>query len=176
LDLSKIKKFDWRSLQKYTSAKSAEDLNHFLEAMPQNVGQTMLIIAAVTWCLAGASGLYATIQLQKMTELRAELESAQALQPSVPKLTMESVSERQLRTFTEQLSEIYTGLSISASGSEVRVSAKTAAYFGQFREALGHIQNGGDGWNIQVKHLCVGRECERDALSATLKINKVSVR
>lgn len=176
MDLNKLMNFDWRSLQKYTSAQSAEDLNHFLEEMPQNVGQTMLAIAAIVWCAGGATGLYASMQMKKMTELRGELESAQALQPSVPKLTQTAVSGKAISSLVDTLSEIYTGLDIKASGAEIRIGSKTAANFGQFRELMSHIQNGGDGWRIEISKLCVGRECKRNTLSATLKINKVSVR
>ncbi len=176
MDLNKLMKFDWRSLQKYTSAQSAEDFNQFIEHMPKNVGQTMLAVAVIAWCAAGATGLYASIQMKKMTELRGELEAAQALQPSVPKLVHSAVSAKTIKSLVEGLSEIYTGLSIKASGSEIKIASKTASNFGQFRELMSHIQNSGDGWKIEIKKLCVGRECKGSTLSATLKINKVSVK
>ena len=92
MDFSKVsqslKGFDWRSLKKYASPKAADDLNLFLEKLPQNTGQTMLIVAGVTWAVAAAVGLFTTVQLQKLTEIRAEFQDAQALQPKIPSLQL----------------------------------------------------------------------------------------
>ncbi|MGB0719344.1 MAG: hypothetical protein ACPGRX_02665 [Bdellovibrionales bacterium] len=170
-----LKGFDWRSLKKYTSAKSAEDLNVFLEKLPQNVGQTMLIMAGVAWAVAGGVGLFTAVQLQKITEIRTELQEAQAIKPIVPQIMSKPVSPNEVKGFVEQISEIYQGLQIDAKGPSVVITSKATSAFGQFREAVGHIQNGGEGWKTTVDSLCVGRECDRDPLSIVLKINTVSV-
>lgn len=175
LDLKSLKSFDWRSLKKYTSPKAADDLNVFLDKIPQNTNQTMLVILGIVWGLAGATGLYTTVQLQKLTELRAELADAKALQPIVPKIVDKSVDSKQVATFIEGVKETYSGLDIKASGGSVTITARTTGFYGQFREAIGHIQNGGSGWRVNVERLCVGRECDRAPLAAALKINKVSV-
>jgi hypothetical protein len=73
IDFKSLKSFDWRSLKKYADPKVSEDLNAFLEKLPQHAGQSMLVIAGIAWASAGALGLYATIQMQKMTELKAKL-------------------------------------------------------------------------------------------------------
>ena len=170
-----LKNFDWRSLQKYTSPQASEDLNAFLEKLPQNTSQTMLIIAGVVWAAAGATGLYATVQSQKLLEMRAELEEAQALQPEVPSIRDVAVNPKEVQTFIGRTAEVYKGLEMKAQGPTVNISASSTAYFGQFREAVGHVQNGGSGWRVNIERLCVGRECERNPLAASLKINKVSV-
>ena len=172
----KLKGFDWRSLQKYTSPKAADDLNTFLEKMPQNAGQTMLIIAGVAWAFAGAVGLFTAVQLQKITELRTAYEEANALQPVVPTINEMPVSASEVNNFVENAKEIYSGLDIKSSGASIVINARTTNAFGQFREAIGHVQNGGSGWRVNVDHLCVGRECEKQPLTATLKINTVSVK
>jgi uncharacterized membrane protein YheB (UPF0754 family) len=175
MDVKKLQSFDWRSLQKYTSPQASSDLNKFLEKMPGNVGQTILIAAGVIWVCAGAMGLYTTVQLQKLTELRAKLEDASSLKPMVPKITDVEIDAAEVQKFAESAKEIYKGLEITANGSQIVVSAKSTADFGQWREAIGHIQNGGSGWRVNIENLCVGRECERNPLAAALKINKVSV-
>lgn len=174
-DLKKLQKFDWRSLKKYTSPQASEDLNKFLEKMPANAGQTMLVIAAVAWGVAGVLGLYVTVQVQDLTELRAELQTAEALQPVVPRISDVAISSGEVTKFVESVTNIYRGLDLRASGSAVSLQAKSTGNFGQWREAVGHVQNGGSGWRVNVDHLCVGRECKPNPLSATLKINKVSV-
>ncbi|MBU0859598.1 MAG: hypothetical protein KJ667_06650, partial [Alphaproteobacteria bacterium] len=60
-------------------------------------------------------------------------------------------------------------------GAGVFITSTTTGNFGEFREAIGHVQNGGSGWRVTVDRLCVGRECDRDKLAALLKISTVSV-
>lgn len=171
-----FKNFDARSLQKLTSPNAAEDLNTFLEKMPQNAGQTMLIIAAVLWSGAAATGLFTVVTLQSLTQLRAELQEAQAIRPLIPVVQQKPIQAASLKSTSDRMKEIYKGLTFNANGANVSMSAKTTAAFGQFREALGHIQSGGNGWKVSVESLCVGRECKNNALSATLRVNTVSVR
>lgn len=171
----RLKEFDWRSLQKYTSPKASRDFNSFLEKLPQNAGQTMLIIAGVAWATAGATGLFTTVQIQKLTEVRAELQEANAVQPSVPQIKDVAVSPKEVETFVEKVQNTYRGLKISSNGPRITITATTTAAFGQFREAVGHVQNGGSGWRVNIDKFCVGRECKKYPLFASLRINKVSV-
>ena len=170
-----MKDFDWRSLKKYTSTRAFNDLNNFLEALPQHISQTMLIIAGVAWLVAGGVGLYVTIQLKSLTELRIELENSEAVQPAVPSIKNVAVKARDISAFSQELQNIYSGLSIKTQGSAIVLQAKDTAYFGQFREAMSHVFNGGKGWRTSVDYMCVGRECPKFPLNATLKINKISV-
>lgn len=175
MDLKSLQSFDWRSLQKYMSPQATNDLNHFLEKLPQNTGQTMLIIAGIIWAAAGTIGLYASVQIQELTKLRAEFQEAQAIQPAVPQIRDVAVDEVAVKEFVDRANVIYRGLEIKANGAEINLTGKTTQAFGQFREAIGHIQNGGSGWRVNISNLCVGRECQGPPLMATLKINKVSV-
>ncbi len=170
-----IKTFDWRSLQKYTSPQAAGDLNAFLEKLPQNAGHTMLIIAGIVWAVAGASGLYVTIQMKELSKIRAELQKAEAVKPIVPIIKDVQVPAKEVAEFIDKMGKIYAGLSIKANGSTILVTADNTSAFGQFREAIGHIQNGGSEWKVGIERLCVGRECDKQPLAASLKISKVSV-
>lgn len=170
-----FKSFDWRSLQKYFTAQATEDLNVFLEKLPHNTNQTVLMMAAIVWAAAGALGLFATIQIKQLTELRAELQEVEALKPVIPVLTETGVSKAYVERFADDSAKIYKGLAIQAKNSTLTITGKSTGLFGQFREAIGHAQNGGVGWHVSVEKLCVGRECKRAPLLAELKINKVSV-
>ena len=170
-----FKSFDWRSLQKYLQPQAANDLNAFLERMPQHAGNQILIAAAIVWTAAAAVGLYTFVQTKQMIELRAKLKDTAALQPLVPKITDVAVKPDEVTKFAKELSEIYRGLSVKSQGSTIQISATDTARFAEFREAIGHVQNGGSGWRVSVERLCVGRECDREKLAALLKINKVSV-
>jgi hypothetical protein len=170
------KNFDWRSLQKYTSPQAADDLNDFLEKLPQNAGQTMLLIAGVAWGVAGAVGLFTTVKLQAMSEIRIELDEAQALKPIVPQIIDKPVAAKEVREFAERMQKTYQGLEMKASGPTIVINGKALAAYGQFREAIAHVQNGGAGWRVSIDRLCIGRECDKFPLGAALKINKVSVK
>ena len=173
--LDPLKSFDWRSLKKLTSANAAGDLNAFLEKLPQNVGNTLLILAGIAWAVAGASGLYVTVQLKQITELRASLQEATALQPIVPVIKDIGVPDAEVSAFVDKIGQIYDGVSIQGNGSTILITAENTSAFGQFREAVGHIQNGGNGWRVNIERLCVGRECDKQPLAVSLKINKISV-
>ncbi len=171
-----LKSFDIKTLQKYFSAQSADDLNRFLEKMPQNVGQTVLIAAAIAWGMAAAVGLYTAIQTQKLTELRAELKATEALKPSVPKIKNIAIPKKEVEKFVEHAKKSYRGIDIKSNGSTIIITARSTLNFAEFREAIGHVQNGGDGWRVSLEKLCVGRECDKQyKLAASLKVNKVSV-
>lgn len=175
LDFKSLSNFDWRSLQKYLSPQAAEDFNTFLERMPQNVNQVILITAGIAWAVAGAVGLMVTVKVQQLTELRSELEEQVAVQPMVPSVSNKAVSAKDIKEFALNISDIYTDLEIKPSGSQITIQGKSLLNFGQFREAVGHVQNGGSGWRVNVERLCVGKECSRHPLSAALKINRVNV-
>ena len=170
-----MKSFDWRSLQKFANPQAADDLNAFLEKLPQNTSQSLLIVAGVIWAAAGALGLFATVKIQTLTELRAELQEAESLKPIVPVIRDVAVNAKDVEAFVKEMSKVYSGVNVKANGAAVLVTAKSTGLFGQFREAVGHVQNGGSGWRVSVERLCVGRECDKQPLAAALKINKVSV-
>ncbi|MCB1651290.1 MAG: hypothetical protein KDI46_04480 [Alphaproteobacteria bacterium] len=166
---------NWRSFKKLANPRVADDLNVFLEKLPQNTNKTMLIILGAVWATAAATGLYTTVQLQELTALRTKLAEGSALKPAVPQIQDMAVNGAEVENFVKNAKDVYTGLDIKASGSTVLITASTTAAFGQFREAIGHIQNGGSGWRVSIERLCVGRECDKYPLAASLRINKVSV-
>jgi hypothetical protein len=175
MDLN-LKNFDWRSLQKYMDPKSSGDLNAFLEKLPQNAGQTVLIAAGIAWAMAGALGLYASIQARQLTELRAELVKADALTPVVPKISDVPIDKKEVETFIAKVSKAYEGVNIKANGATIVITSAQTSNFAKFREAIGHMQNGGSQWRVTLEKLCVGRECgDREKLAIALKVNKVSV-
>jgi len=175
MDFKNLKSFDWRSLKKYTSSQSSADLNKFLEKLPQNTNQTLLVIMGIAWACAAGFGLYTSLQMHTFTELRAELQENESVKPVVPKLKNIAVSKNEITRFVERNKQTYKGLNIAAKGSSIVLDAPNTAFFGQFREAVGHIQNGGSGWKIEIDRFCVGRECKGKQLSAVLKVNKISV-
>lgn len=175
-----FKSFDFKSLsqslKKLANPKAADDLNIFLEKLPQNAGQTVLIAAGISWGMAAAVGLYTAVQMQGMTELRAKLKETKALKPAVPTITEKPINKADVEKFVKSAKEIYRGLDIKANGSTIIITARSTANFTEFREALGHVQNGGKGWRVSLEKLCVGRECDKTyKLGATLKVNKVTV-
>lgn len=171
-----LKSFDLKKLKKYFSAQSSDDLNRFLEKIPQNAGKTVLMAAAIAWGMAAAAGLYTAVQTQRMTELRGTLKDTEALQPVVPTIKNIPIAQNEIDKFIENAKESYRGLDIKANGSTIVITANSTSNFTEFREAIGHVQNGGAGWRVSLEKLCVGRECDqRFKLAVSLRVNKVSV-
>lgn len=175
MDVKKLGNFDWRTLNKYLSPKAMDDLNAFLEKLPQNTNKSLLITAGVIWAFAAALGLFTTVKMQEFSKLSVEHEEAQALLPIVPKIEDKPVGAREVKAFVDELERVYKGLEIKANSSNIIITGRSTSMFGQFREAIGHVQNGGLGWRVNVERLCVGKECSQQPLAASLKINKVSV-
>lgn len=173
--MMKFGKFDYRALNKYLNPKAADDLNAFLEKLPQNSNKTVLIVAGVIWACAAALGLFTTMKIQEFSRLSGENAEAQALLPRVPVLKDMPVDAAAIKTFVDELQKTYKGLEITGNATDIVIRAKATAQFGEFREAIGHVQNGGSGWRVNIDRLCVGKECQQYPLSASLKINKVSV-
>lgn len=164
------------TVKKYVGPHSANDLNDFLENLPHNAGKTVLIAAAIAWGVAAASGLYATIQAQKLTQIRAEFKETEATKPTVPKISNVAIPNKEIQAFVDKAQETYRGITLKANNANIVITATSTSNFAEFREAIGHVQNGGNGWRVTLEKLCVGRECDkRNKLMATLRVNKVSV-
>lgn len=171
-----LKSFDLSILKKLSDPKLAGDLNIYLENLPERAGQTILIAAGIAWAAAAASGLFATMQMQKLTELRNTTKEAQALVPVVPKISDNPIAESEIEAFIEKTEKSYPDLKFQKNGPSIIITSSTTANFGEFREAIGHVQNGGSGWRVALQKLCVGRECDAQyKLAVALSINKVSV-
>ena len=168
-------KFDMTTLKKLADPKASGDLNVFLENLPKNAGQAVLIAAGISWAFAAALGLFTTIKIQELTEYRMKLQEVEALKPNVPRVQDVPVPKDVVSAFAKKMSDLYGGLKITSNGSTIYISSQTTARYTEFREAVGHVQNGGEGWRVTVDKLCVGRECKREKLGIALKINKVSV-
>lgn len=175
MKLEKLAKFDWRSLQKYTSPQAVDKFNRFLEKMPHNTNKSLLIVAAVVWTVAGVVGLYATVKMQEFSRISLEREEAKALVPNVPTIKDKAVDGKMVAVFVDEIQQIYKGLEIKGNSANITIRAKSTAQYGEFREAIGHVQNGGSGWRVNIERLCVGKECQQYPLAAALKINQISV-
>lgn len=171
----KLGNFDWRILKRYLGPEAAQDLNAFLEGLPHQVGHSLLIVAGVVWGSAGALGLYTAVQTQQLIELRAELEEMQTVKPNVPEVRNVAERSSKVKEFVQSAKKAYPDVNMRVSGSTVYLTAKDTRFYPQFREAIGHIQNGGQGWRVDVEDMCVGRDCSKNPLAIQLKVNKVSI-
>jgi hypothetical protein len=167
--------FDWRVIKRLTSPQAVHDFNDFLENLPQHTGNTVLIAAAIIWSVAGALGLYTYVQSKSLAEWRVQLSEMQAVKPNVPKVTNVPEDAVKVKEFVDKASLAYPDLTINANGSSINITAKDTRYFSIFREAIGHVQNGGRGWRVNIEQICVGRECAQNPLAIELKVNIVSI-
>jgi hypothetical protein len=167
--------FDFRSLNRFFTSQASDDLNRFLEKMPQNAGNAVLIAAGIAWASAAAFGLFAMMQTKQLTELKAELQTTEALKPIVPTLKMVDISKDELTALVTSLKAVYTGMLVTSTGSTLTIQSRDTAQFPQFRELLGQVANGGVGWKVSIDSFCVGRECAQNSLEAKLKIQKMQI-
>ncbi|PZP53986.1 MAG: hypothetical protein DI586_10450 [Micavibrio aeruginosavorus] len=169
------KTFDIRRYGKYLSGQSADDMNRFLEKLPQNAGNTVLIAAGIAWAAVAALGLFSMLQTQQLTKLRGELQSSESLKPIVPTLTMTPAAAEEVTSFAEKAKTMYPGLTVTANGNILTIQSKDTSAYAQLREIMGHVVSGGAGWKVGVNSFCVGRECSSNAIDASLRIEKVNI-
>lgn len=167
--------FDWKSLQRYLNPQAADDFSRFLDTVPIHAGKGALIAAGIAWGFAAAFGLFTMMQSKELTEIRAELQTTEALKPVVPVITVGNIPADEIKRVAEQFKQLYPELAVNANGGNFTIQSKKTTDFLPFREALGHIVNGGAGWKVQVDSFCVGRECKTNALNAVLKIQKLNI-
>lgn len=167
--------FDFRSLKKYLNPRATDDLNRFLEKVPQHAGHGVLVAAGIAWGMAAAFGLFTMMQAKQLTELREKLQASEALKPIVPTITRVAVSKEELKAMVDALKAVYPRMTINENGGKVTLQSRDTAAYTEFREALGHVANGGNGWKIGVENFCVGRECQQNALDAGLKVEKLKI-
>lgn len=167
--------FDFRSLKKYLNPRATDDLNRFLEKVPQHAGHGVLIAAGIAWGMAAASGLFTMMQAKNLTELREKLQASEALKPVVPTLTRVAVPKEELKGMIDALKSVYPKMTINENAGKLTLQSKDTATYTEFREALGHVVNGGNGWKVGVESFCVGRECPQNALDAAIKVEKLKI-
>ena len=170
------KSFDWKKIAGVFRAQSANDLNSFLEKVPQQAGRPVMIAACVAWGFAAVSGLYMAVQVQQMVEMRQELTDAKSLNTYLPAIKTEPVSKEEVQRFVETARRVYQEIDMRADGANIVITAPSVRHFTAFREAIGHVQNGGNRWHVTMDKLCVGKSCdEHTHLAAVLQVQKVSV-
>ena len=167
--------FDWKSLQKFLNPEAANDLSRFMDKMPVHAGKSALIAAGIAWAAVAALGLFAVMQAKELTELRATLQTSEAIRPLVPTITQTPVPAADLNKVENQYKAAYPSLTVRASNGSISIKSKQTSDFAQFREAIGQVVNSGKGWKVTVDSMCVGRECKEGGLNATLKVQKLKI-
>lgn len=168
-------KFNVASLQRYFSPQAFKDMDVFIRELPERAGQTVLIAGGVVWMIAAVGTVYATVEADKTATLRADLFKQEALTPMVPEIVNRPVNNNELTAFAEKANPQYPNVSITAKGGKLNVSAGATRNYWQWREATGHIYNGGAGWRLSIDKMCVGRECSQAELDVTFSVNTLQV-
>ncbi len=163
------------AIAKYLKPGASDDLNKFLESIPEHVGKMALIAAGIAWASAAALGLYTMIQTQELAKLRTDLEAASAVKPVVPTIKKTAVKKHALEKQLKSVEALYKGLDFRVNKNKVTIISKSLGGYPQFREAIGHIANLERGWVASLESLCVGRDCTNDKLIATVSLETISV-
>ncbi len=148
--------------KKLTHPQASNDLIAFLQDLPNKIGTAILAIGGIAWGVALAIVMYASVQSQQIASLKSEIANTRGLTPPVPKVTKVKVEKEELEKFIEKAKSQYSdmGVTFSLQNDKIQIKGDSGRRYGVFREAVGHLQNGGSGWQVSVESLCVGRECK----------------
>lgn len=177
-----MKNLDFKNIWAWlTNPKHTQDLQSFVENLPEKVGTTTLALAGAVWLVAGLAIIYGTTQSDKIAALKTELEQTNTLTPPIPIIQNVQIDKQSVQTFTKKAASEYekTGVKISEVNGKIEIRGNTGRQYGVFREAVGHIQNGGTGWRVSVDELCVGRECQtgkaRSFLYGLFSVSRINI-
>ena len=175
-----MKKFDIHSINHkinhYLSPQAMGDFNKFLEEMPARAGKAALILAGAMWFLAGLAVVYATTVASDVANIRTELVKSEALKPVVPRLVKTPVDNKSVQGFADRVNPLYRDVAITAEKGIISITSSDGRYFGAFREAINHAYNGGQRWRLDLKSLCVGRECSNGTfLTGKFSVNTLKI-
>ncbi len=174
--MNKSKLLDFKQYQKYFSPQAVKDFDRFLDNLPQNAGKMTLIAAGAIWAIAAIGVLFAVTEVNKLSTITAEKISVEALTPKLPKIAEKPVDNKVLETYINDIKDGYAKLAITAQRSgEVNVTAPTTASYTEFRRFIDHLQYGAENWRVDIKKLCIGRECQGNKIQATLVVSEVRI-
>lgn len=169
-------KFDYRQYQKYFSPQAVKDFDHFLDNLPQNVGKMTLFAAGGIWLIAAVSVLFAVTDVNKLSQITTDKISAEAMTPKLPKIEEKPVDSKVIAAYITDIKDSYAKLTITSQKSgEVSASAQSTAAYAEFRRFLDQLQYGGENWRVDIKKLCIGRECKGQQIQATLVVSEVRI-
>lgn len=173
--LQALKKVDWRKVASYANPQSVKDLDVFLDKLPARAGMNGIIAASVIWGIAGCALLLSYTKSLDLRELHKDLVEAEATRPSVPVLTYSPIPDSQVKDQVDKMKNVYKTLTFEMSSGTVTISANTTGDFIAWRSAISDLGFGGNGWRIQVKHLCAGRDCQGKPLQASLSVQQMDI-
>ena len=155
-----LSQFDWRKLRRFTNAQALSDLDGFLDKLPQRAGQIALVAVSIMWVAAAGSVLLATSKSQELKSLQEEIAAQTALTPIVPKITTKPVSEVVIQDFIGQMRKTFPQVQISGGrNNELEIKAASTRQFSAWRTVIDNLTYAGQGNRLELKSLCVGREC-----------------
>ncbi len=153
-------KIDMATIKRLTSPHAYKNLDVFVEQLPLRAGYAAVAAGAICLVLACLSITYAVLQANNIMTLRADILKAEALKPTVPVITKAPVEDAQVQAFIKKMKDFYPQMDITGSGARIELRSSEISKYGAFREAVGHMFNGGKGWRVAVENMCVGRECK----------------
>jgi hypothetical protein len=167
--------FDLNSMKRLFSTRAMKDAEELVMEMPERAGQSILIAGGIAWLIAAAGFVYVTMDAQKLAELRSEVFKTESLRPVVPTIVRQPVDKAQIDGFLAQNNDRYNNVLMEYKNNRLAVRTSSSSAFWAWREAIGHVFNGGEGWRINVHSLCVGRECKGDFLNGQFEVNTLTV-
>lgn len=166
---------EWSKVKRYASPEGVKELDRFLDTLPLHVGTNALAAVGIAWLVAGLAVVITTMEMEKVSKLRAELAKVESLKPPIPTVEYAAPPEAELKDLQAMITGTYKGLSFSGGAGALTISAQDTDYFPQFLAAIHTLQNGGRNWRTEITAMCAGRDCPTSKLSATLKIEVARV-
>lgn len=174
--MNKLKKIDLSKVKKALGPQGVKDFDAFLDNLPKKAGNISLIAAGIIWVVAGLSILFAYTKSVQLHEIQSQLSEAEALKPTVPRLTYVTVRGAQLEKYVSKIKESYKniGIELQKNGT-IKVRAGATTQYPEWRAVIDSFAYGGRSWKVKFERMCVGRECVGAPLIAELKVETIDI-
>lgn len=130
----------------------------------------------VVWLAALTFMVLAYMSVQQTIVARQQMMSAQAAQPVLPEIRLDTVPAAQIDTYVQRVSKRYgsTKLNISNAAGELRISSSAPDMFSNWMAATSYLDSIAPDITWTIKDFCVGPDCKDGLMSLRLSAQRIS--
>lgn len=164
----------WQKIRSRAEARFKPEL--VLDWQGMQKLQSLFPMMIAIWAVAIGLFIATSYQLYMLSAMKAGVETGQTQISNTPYIDYYSVSQQDLQDYITLIQSDYRALDIEiAEGGIIHVRSKETTAYRAFRQFLDHLQYGGALWRVDVKKLCLGRDCSPNQIEATLRVVDVRV-
>ena len=140
----------------------------------QTFDKATILVVSVCWAAALVMTSFAIYTIIASSSARRAAESAQVMEPILPKINRAAIEPRAAQQLLDRLKHRYPEVTFSTTNDQqLKVSSADGSKFREWLTAVTYVDIMSPDFHWTVQDFCVGK-CKGDIMSATLKAEKIS--